>query len=76
MKGFVIAVLDDDGSYKGFHDGASFTNSDLEKASFIKEKTQARGALGNLQRTTPDLDLTIVSVEMSISILPQSSNGM
>ena len=73
MKGFIIAALNDDGNYKGYYNGVNFDSPQLDKANFIQDKTQARAALGNLQRTNANQDLTIVPVEMTISILNQST---
>lgn len=66
--GFLIASLTSDGGYNGYFDGNNFENQDLDSANIISDKTQARAALGNLQRVNADKDLTIVPVEIKITI--------
>lgn len=70
--GFVIASLTNDGSYNGYFDGTNFENQSLDAATVVPDKTQARGALGNLQRVNADKDLTIVPVEITTVIASQT----
>lgn len=71
--GFVIASLTNDGSYNGYYNGTDFENQSLDSANIISDKTQARGALGNLQRVNADKDLTIIPVEISIVLANQTA---
>ncbi len=68
MKGFIIAALDANGGHLGYYNGVDFENMELDDATFIPEKVQARGALGNLQRTNSDKDLTLVEVERKTTL--------
>lgn len=70
MKLFAIAGYDDDGNFKGYYDGAAeISNKNLESASLIDSMGYARTALGNLQRGNPTLDLRIIPVEKTVTLI-------
>lgn len=70
MEGYVIAATNEDGTLVGYYTaGSEFTEKDLSKATFLPDRTQAKAGMSNLMRVAGDVELGLVPVKLTISLI-------
>lgn len=77
MKGFIIGAFNDNGTLQGYYTGATpIDNLNPEAATLLTDPIQARAALGNIQRVNATLEMRLVPVEMTVTVIEPTSSAV